>query len=147
MRGLGGRGGDGGGAHAGLIGENAAGNTVLNGHHDGGAHEPATCGGAGEGIAEDHGEGCGDLRGVREDHIEPAQDVDDDHQRDEGGGNAPNGLDSTKEHGAHQDEEDRAGGRRGDAERRFHIGGHSIGLGEVADAKGRANCKDGKEYG
>ena len=116
MRGLGSRGGDGGGAHAGLIGEDAAGNTVLNSHHDGGAYESTAGGGAGEGIAENHRKGGGNLRGMREDYIEPAQDVDDDHQRYEGGGNAPDGVDSAEEYGSHQDEEDCTGGRWGDTE-------------------------------
>ena len=53
---------------------------------------------------------------MREDYIEPAQDVDDDHQRDEGGGNAPDGVDSAEEYGSHQDEEDCTGGRWGDTE-------------------------------
>ena len=108
--------------------------------------ESAAGGGFGKGIAEDHGEGCGDLGGMREDHIQAAQYVDDDHQRHECGGYTADGLDAAEEYGSHQDEENGAGGRRGDTEGRFHIGGHGIGLGEVADAKRGADGKDGKEY-
>ena len=43
---------------------------------------------------------------------------------------AADGLDSPEEYGAYQDEQDCTGGRWGDTEGRFHIGGHSIGLGE-----------------
>ena len=79
MRGFGGRRGDGGGAHAGLIGEDAAGDAVLNGHNESRTHEAAAGGRAGEGIAENHGKGGGELCGMGENHVQPAKNINDDH--------------------------------------------------------------------
>ncbi len=144
VRGLGGSCCDCGGTHTRLVGEDTAGDTVLDDHDDGGTDEAAGRGGAGEGISEDEAQCFWNLAGVDDKDYEAADHVDDDHQRNEGGGDTANGLDAAQKNCADEYEHERAGGYWGDSEGGFHVGGHGVGLRQVADTEGCKYCEDGE---
>ena len=145
--GLRGRGGDSGGTHAGLVGEDTAGDTHLEGQQDSGADETTCGGGTGEGVGEDQAEGVGELTGVDAQHHDASDDVDDDHQRDEGGGDLADGLDAAEKDGADEDEHDDTGDHGVDPEGFLQVRGDRVGLGHVADTEGRDDGGEGEEPG
>src|SRR5690606_23608891 len=112
--GLGGGGRDAAGAETGLVGEDAAGDTVLDRGGDPGSDEPAGGGGAAEGVGEDELDGAGQRVEVEGHHGDAADDVKDDHHRDEGAGDAADGLDAAEDDHAGQHGDDHAGEDRVD---------------------------------
>ena len=92
MLGFGSSGGDRGGAETGFIGEDAAGDTVLHGHHDGGACKTTGSSRACEGTLENQGNGSRDGIEMHEDKAKADGDVHDGHKRDDLGGDFGDAL-------------------------------------------------------
>ena len=144
---LGCRGGDGGGTHAGLVRENTAGNTELDGQHDAGADETAGGCSAGERVGEDGGN-CGRYAVCHKYQCgDAAADVNDNHQRYERCGDLADALNAAQDGSANGEEDDHAGHIGADAKRVVHAGGDGVALREVANAEGREDGEQGKRGG
>ena len=128
--------------HAGLVGEDAARHTVANGGTDGAPHHGVQP----EGRTADEFDSRNDPVVMEEDDGEPAQHVDDGHERHDERGGLGNALDAAQHHDGSQDGQRRAGDPGIDVEAGLDGLGHRVGLHRAADAEGGQHAKQGKQH-
>ena len=147
----------GGGAQAGLIGEDTPADAPDDGLTDAYAGQTAGHGGGVEGAHKDSPEGVGDLGEIRNDHDDRRGHIDNGHNGNHQGAHVAQALDA-----AHQNDEDDDGAdhahhdgndillglRGGDhaADGLVDGAGNGVDLSQVADAKGGKAAEDGKDH-
>ena len=132
---LGGSGGNRRGAKAGLVGEDAARDAVLYGHHDRGAGEAAGGCGTREGVADDHGDGGRDLVEVEDDQAEADGDIRQGHERHDTRGDLGDALQAAERDGGDEDGQDDVRREFREAEGNLHAVDDGVDLREGADAE------------
>ena len=126
-----------GGAHAGLVGEQAALGTLGDGGDDAEGHA-ADLGLRVEGALEDEAEGRGHLAGMGDEDSQTADDVDDGHEGNDLLGDGGEALHAAQEDEAGDGGHEQADDPRGDAESGGAGGGDGVGLHHAAhEAQGQ----------
>ena len=139
--------GNGGGAHAGLVGEHAPGHADAAGVHHGSAQEAAGGGGAGKGVMEDAGKGRRDLAGVEDQHHDSADNIEDCHEGHQDLRHAGDAGDAADDHQGGQQSHHDADGPQGDAEGAIDAGSQGVGLDAGADAEGGDKAEEREQNG
>ena len=132
-------------AKAGVVGAGGAGGALLDDKGDCGADEAARGGGAGKGVAEDQGEGVGQVGDVAHDHNDAGEQPEDGHNRNQGAADLAHGLQTAnageeheQDHNAGDDVRIPAVGGLGglDDGVNLHNGRHEDRVEEQADGEG-----------
>ena len=135
-----------GGAHARLVGEQAAGHAVAHGFLDARADEAAGGGGGVERAHEDHLEGRENLGGVGDEHDEAAEQIERGHDRHDlfrEGGDAAH---AAEEHEGGERGDDHAHGDGRHGEGGLERSGDGVGLHHVADEAEGDDDRNGEEH-
>ena len=133
------------GAHTGLVGEQAALRALGDGELDGVAEAAADDGLRLKGVAEDHGEGLGNVLDTDNEHDEAAEE---EHRRHEGHDLFRHGrkaLHAAEENERADDDQHDADAPRWDAERGLHRCADGVGLHHAAHETERQRDGDGEE--
>src|SRR5690606_30626756 len=142
---LGGRRSDTTGAQTRLIGEDAAGHTLLDGEQQRRAEQTARGRLAGERLPEDESERRRKLGDVHDEDGYRDEDVGDDHDGHHTGGEPADALDAAQHHRGHDEDHGRTGEPGGDRPDVLQLGGHRVGLGHVADTERGNRAEQGEE--
>ena len=139
---------DGRGAHAGFVGETAAGDAVADGVHNthgNGAQDTAADGFGIKGHDEDLVQAVGNGGNIAEDAGQATCHVEDGHGGNQDGRNAGNGFDAAQDDDQGQDGQAHAGDHDGNLKGLIQRGRNGVGLGQVADAEGRQHSEEGEQ--
>ena len=135
------------GAHAGLIGEEAPLGALADGGLDGVSESAANDGLGLEGIAEDHGEGGGDVLEAGDEHGQAAHQEDGRHDRDQLFSDGGQPLDAAQEDEGTDDHQNDAHDPGGDAESGLEGGADGVGLDHAAHKAQGQDDGHGEEAG
>ena len=135
------------GAHAGLIGEEAPLGALADGGLDGVSESAANDGLGLEGIAEDHGEGGGDVLEAGDEHGQAAHQEDGRHDGDQLFSDGGQPLDAAQEDEGTDDHQNDAYDPGGDAESGLEGGADGVGLDHAAHKAQGQDDSDRKEAG
>ena len=135
----------GGGAHTGLIGEQAALGTLTDSGLDSVAEAAADNGLRLESILEDHGESSGDVGDAGHQDGQTAQQEDSGHDGNDLLSNGGQTLHTAQEDNRADDDKDHAGHPGGDAESGIHGGADGVGLHHAAHEAQRQHDSHGEE--
>ena len=135
-------------AHAGLVGEYAAGHAPAHGRQhrgDDGAADAARHCVKGERHAENLGDACRNGGNIREDGDDRRDEIEDRHERHDDAGDHADAVDAAHKDQERADHDDSACHRRRNAEAGMDCRGNRVRLGHVADAEGREHREQCEE--
>ena len=137
--------GDGSGTQTGLVGEDAAGEALTHGDHDGVAKDTAAHSLKAECGSEDGAESSGDVRGAQDDDADTGGHVEHGHEGNQERGDLADALGTAQNHDADDDGQQHAGELRLQAEQAVHGAGDLAGLSDVADTEGGQTAQNGED--
>ncbi len=130
---------------AGFVGEEAAGDTALHGHHDAGAEETAGRRRRGESVLQNESHRRGNLIGANEKDSAGAEEINHSHGRHDGAGSRGNRLNPTEDDRGDEDEDDARRPDRIDIEGDIDNFDDGIDLGGIADSEDGGEDAEGRK--